>query len=98
MIILGIVFIIIGLSLRIAAVNELSKYDAWSNIPKTPAKIVSTGIYRFVGHPAYIGSFIFIFGAFLIVPIEWRFIVEMFVLGIIYKNRIEIENYLLENL
>lgn len=53
--------LIIGICLRI--ISALTLRENFSLYILFPNKIVDVGIYRFIRHPAYLGSLIMLFGA-----------------------------------
>lgn len=66
MIYAGIVLILAGLTLRLVAMRTLGQ--AWSLDLKKPPFIVTTGIYRYIRHPAYIGTVLMVLGMSVIYP------------------------------
>ena len=63
-ILLGLLFLIIGIGIRIISIKTL-KGD-FSFVLKSPNNIVVTGIYKYMRHPSYLGSLFMIFGLSLI--------------------------------
>ena len=58
----GIVLIIVGLAVRWAAILTLRKYFTVDVAILSDHKIVMTGLYRYVRHPAYLGSLLSFLG------------------------------------
>ncbi len=92
--IIGISLITIGLLLRICAI--LSQGANWSDLPVMPKEIIVSGVYKYLRHPAYVGTILIYLGAFLAIPVDYRFCVELVLMTTIYANRAQFENYLLE--
>lgn len=92
---LGLLLIWLGIVLRFLAVRELGA--AWNNLPLRPERIIDTGIYRYITHPAYIGSICLFAGAFLYFPAKYHSMVTMIFIYSFYQNLSEKENYLLES-
>lgn len=82
-------FIVIGLFLRFAAVFALGHH--WSNYPKKPVKIVSSGIYKAFVHPAYFGTMMFFIGVILSVPSESLVWIQLFLFLLALNHSAEIE-------
>jgi protein-S-isoprenylcysteine O-methyltransferase len=64
MTIAGIILIILGNIIRYMGIRELKRN--FSPYLKRPDEIITTGIYRIMRHPCYIGSIIFVAGVGLI--------------------------------
>ena len=60
---LGIALIIIGLLLRWTALASIVKFNLHIS---TPTEVCTSGIYKYIKHPAYTGSFIFFIGLSLL--------------------------------
>jgi protein-S-isoprenylcysteine O-methyltransferase Ste14 len=58
----GIVLILAGLAIRWAAILTLRKYFTVDVVIMNDHKIVMTGLYRYVRHPAYLGSLLSFLG------------------------------------
>lgn len=56
----GIMLIVVGMSLRLAARRTLR--DCWSVQLRVPARMVTCGVYRYVRHPSYLGSLMIMAG------------------------------------
>jgi protein-S-isoprenylcysteine O-methyltransferase Ste14 len=62
MLILGIVLIVAGLAVRWLAILTLRKYFTVDVAIREDHKVVMTGLYRYVRHPAYLGSLLSFLG------------------------------------
>ncbi len=62
MLILGIVLIVAGLAVRWTAILTLRKYFTVDVAIREDHKVVMTGLYRYVRHPAYLGSLLSFLG------------------------------------
>lgn len=91
---IGYLLLMSGLLLRVSAIHEFNKAGLHGEqfmLVRPPTKIIRTGIYKYMRHPAYIGSMLCFAGigilclgwggACLFVP-SWPF----------YKERMLIEN------
>lgn len=64
---IGILLIIIGLTIRVVAIRTLKKnFTLYLGIP---TNIQTTGIYKYIRHPSYLGSLIYILGLCLVSPV-----------------------------
>jgi protein-S-isoprenylcysteine O-methyltransferase Ste14 len=59
---LGIVLIVVGLAVRWAAIFTLRSYFTVDVAITKHHKVVMTGLYRFIRHPAYLGSLLSFLG------------------------------------
>ena len=64
---IGIILIVVGMLLRIISYRTLGSNFRFLLI--TPDKITTTGIYKYIRHPAYLGSLLMILGLSLINPV-----------------------------
>jgi protein-S-isoprenylcysteine O-methyltransferase Ste14 len=87
---LGFVFIIVGLGVRLQATRTLGKYFS----PKTRVlpehKLIKSGIYKHIRHPIYLGSMLAFFSITLIFHSLYGFIVTALAIPFIL-NRIRVE-------
>jgi len=60
----AIILIIAGMGLRFLAIR--AQKGLFSLAVKQPEKLITTGIYKYIRHPAYLGSILFISGVSLI--------------------------------
>ena len=61
---IGVILILSGFTLRIAAIRTLR--DCFTLQLGVPQRIVTSGLYRWVRHPSYLGSLIMIVGLSLV--------------------------------
>lgn len=89
--VVGIFMILIGVCIRVYSVLLLSKEFTLSVCVGSNQKIMKKGFYKYIRHPAYLGSIISIIG----ITISFRNIFNIFfsivVLTIIYGYRIKVE-------
>jgi protein-S-isoprenylcysteine O-methyltransferase Ste14 len=53
---LGLLFLVVGITIRWAAVYTLGKYFTGTVLIKTDHRLIRTGLYKHVRHPAYAGA------------------------------------------
>ena len=66
-ILLSISLVIVGLSIRIISIKTLR--GDFSFQLKSPSNITTSGIYKYIRHPSYLGSLLMILGLSLITPV-----------------------------
>ena len=95
--IVGLILVFLGMVLRIAAIKSLGKL--WSYHVKIYKNhyLVKTGVYKYFGHPAYIGN-IHIVGLVLLVGSPISALLSLAFIVCFYFDRAKIENKLLLNL
>lgn len=87
----GFLLIIIGLVIRWTAIITLKKYFTVNVSILTEHKLVTTGIYRFVRHPAYAGSLLSFLGLGLSFS-NWLSTLVIFIpvlIAFIYRIQVE---------
>ena len=62
MLLLGVILIVVGLAVRWTAILTLRKYFTVDVAIRKDHKLVMTGLYRYVRHPAYLGSLLSFLG------------------------------------
>ena len=88
--VLGIILIMIGVALRYWAIRTLG--SDFTEVICMPSRKVTTGPYRFMKHPSYVGSLCIVAGGACIADIvgilliAWAF----------YRSRMVIENEILK--
>ncbi|MFN8382840.1 MAG: isoprenylcysteine carboxylmethyltransferase family protein [Anaerolineales bacterium] len=94
---LGCLFIAFGVTIRLIAVTTLKKQFTTKVLIIEAHKIVVTGIYKVIRHPAYLGYLISLFGIGLVLGnwISLAILVMFPLLGILYRIHIE-ESVLLD--
>ncbi|RCW48718.1 isoprenylcysteine carboxylmethyltransferase family protein [Halanaerobium sp. ST460_2HS_T2] len=96
--ILGTIFIILGTAIRGIAIKKLGKFfsrdvENWKN-----QKIVKTGIYKYIRHPAYTGNILQIIGFPLILNSYYSLLLS-FITILVFLWRIKVEEeFLIEKL
>ena len=91
---LGLAFIAVGLGLRLAARRSLRGQFSYGLRLRDDHRLVTTGIYRRVRHPAYTGDMLFHFGVALLFS-SLRGMVIMFALIPCFLYRISVEERML---
>lgn len=88
---LGIILIIAGLTVRWVAILTLRKYFTVDVAIRKDHKVVKTGVYRYVRHPAYLGSLLSFLGLAISFS-NWMSALSVFVPitgAFLYRIRIE---------
>ncbi len=88
---LGLVFIVSGLAVRWAAIVTLRKYFTVDVAIRSDHRVVMTGLYRYVRHPAYLGSLLSFLGLAISFS-NWLAALVMFLPitgAFIYRIRVE---------
>ncbi len=93
----GILFIILGVLLRVYSVWTLGKSFTLTAQVNSEQKIVQTGPYKYLRHPAYSGSILTLIGIALAFRSFIGVLGTLIIIAIIYGYRIFIEEKLLEN-
>lgn len=92
----GLVLLIGGLALRIAAGRALGKWFLLRVEIREGQPLVQTGVYRFVRHPAYLGTLIVCLGIPLALSSIWAAVVMVLGVWPAVAHRIRVEDTLLE--
>lgn len=96
--ILGLIFIIFGTVIRGIAIKKLGKFfsrdvENWEN-----QKIVKTGIYKYIRHPAYTGNVLQIIGFPLILNSYYSLFLSLItILNFLWRIKVE-EEFLIDKL
>jgi len=87
----GLFLIVAGLAIRWAAILTLGKYFAVDVSIRSDHKVITTGVYRFVRHPAYSGTILSFLGLGLSFSswISTLVIVLPIVVAFVHRIRIE---------
>jgi protein-S-isoprenylcysteine O-methyltransferase Ste14 len=87
----GLFLIVTGLAIRWVAIVTLGKYFAVDVSIRSDHKVITTGVYRFVRHPAYSGTILSFLGLGLSFSswISTLVIVLPIVVAFVYRIRIE---------
>jgi Putative protein-S-isoprenylcysteine methyltransferase len=94
---IGCAVIIVGIILRLYSVLTLGKSFTISVQVDLKQKIIQTGPYRYIRHPAYSGSILSLIGIALALRSIIGTIVTITIIAVIYGYRIRIEEKILEN-
>lgn len=94
---IGIIFIIAGIVLRLYSVITLGKYFTVTVQVNSNQKIIKTGPYKYIRHPAYSGSILSLIGVSLAFRSLIGIIGTLIIIAAIYGYRIKIEEKILEN-
>lgn len=90
----SIIICLTGLSIRIKAIHDLNK--EFSNIIKKPARLKTNGLYSYVQHPSYFGSFLIYLGLAMLIGQSFSIIICIVLMVIAYSFRINYENKFLQ--
>jgi protein-S-isoprenylcysteine O-methyltransferase len=60
--VIGATFIALGLVIRLTAINTLKKYFTVNVTIKNDHKLITSGLYRYIRHPAYAGGILSFIG------------------------------------
>lgn len=88
---LGVFFILLGTALRWAAIRTLGRYFTRDVAVSAGQPVVQNGLYRFIRHPAYSGTFLTMLGVGLAVG-NWAGLVVLLLCvfsGHFYRVKIE---------
>ena len=94
---IGVIFIIAGIVLRLYSVLTLGKYFTVTVQVNSNQKIIQTGPYKYIRHPAYSGSILSLIGIGLAFRSIIGIIGTLIIIEVIYGYRIKIEEKILEN-
>ncbi|WP_347401381.1 methyltransferase family protein [Clostridium beijerinckii] len=94
---IGCAVIIVGIILRLYSVLTLGRSFTVSVQVDLDPKIIQTGLYRYIRHPAYSGSILSLIGIALAIRSIIGTIVTITIIAVIYGYRIKIEEKILEN-
>lgn len=95
----GIIFIVLGVTLRWFAIWKLGSYFTRDVAVSSDQEVVQSGPYRFIRHPAYSGTFLTMLGLGLAMT-NWASLIALLLcvlLGHFYRVRIE-EDALIHNI
>lgn len=90
--ILGICLVLLGIAIRALGIKTLGKYfsrdvETWEN-----QKVVKTGIYKHIRHPAYAGNILQVVGFLLILNSFYSLVLSLVtIIGFIWRIRVEEE-------
>lgn len=93
----GGVAIIAGIVLRLKSVLTLGKFFTVSVQVDSKQRIIQTGLYKYIRHPAYSGSILSLIGIALAFRSILGIIGTIIIIAVIYGYRIKIEEKLLES-
>ncbi len=88
---IGIALFAIGFMVRIYSILTLKQYFTYSVTKVENHKIISTGLYKFIRHPGYLGQLIIFMGISISIS-NWLSILLMMVpvtLGYLYRIKVE---------
>ena len=96
---IGVVLIVIGLIIRILSILALKQHFTYSVAMIENHKLIDTGLYKSIRHPAYLGQLLIFIGISTSLS-NWLSIVLMIIpiaIGYIYRMRIE-ERFMTEQM
>jgi protein-S-isoprenylcysteine O-methyltransferase Ste14 len=88
---IGMALFVIGLVIRIHSILTLSQYFTYSVAKVENHKIITTGLYKFIRHPGYLGQLIIFIGISTSIS-NWLSILAMMIpvtLGYLYRIKVE---------
>jgi protein-S-isoprenylcysteine O-methyltransferase Ste14 len=86
----GLIIFIFGISIRLISRKELKKSFSYMLKVRKDQILITTGIYRYVRHPAYTGDYIAQLGVTMIFSSLYGFVIMLFlILPFIYRIKIE---------
>ena len=94
---IGVCMIILGLVYRAWAVQKLGKYFTPTVQIQTEHRLITSGPYKRIRHPSYMGAFLTITGCALVLQTLPGFFISCAAMSFAYKIRIGIEEKELEN-
>jgi len=95
----GVLLIIIGLIIRLYAINTLKQHFTYTVTKIENHELIETGLYKMIRHPGYLGQ-LFIFTGTAVSFSNWLSILSMTIavsIGYLYRIRIE-EKFMLEQM
>jgi protein-S-isoprenylcysteine O-methyltransferase Ste14 len=88
---IGMALVVIGFIIRMYSILTLNQYFTYSVAKVENHKIISTGLYKFIRHPGYLGQLIIFMGISISIS-NWISILLMMIpvtLGYLYRIRVE---------
>jgi protein-S-isoprenylcysteine O-methyltransferase Ste14 len=88
---IGMATVVVGFIIRIYSIRTLQQYFTYSVARVENQKIISTGLYKFIRHPGYLGQFIIFMGISISIS-NWLSILLMMIpvtLGYLYRIKVE---------
>jgi len=95
----GVLLIIIGLIIRLYAINTLKQHFTYTVTKIENHELIETGLYKMIRHPGYLGQ-LFIFTGTAVSFSNWLSILSMTIavsIGYLYRIRIE-EKFMVEQM
>lgn len=92
----GLCMIVIGLAYRAWAVQKLGKYFTPTVQIQSEHRLITSGPYKLVRHPSYMGAFLVITGCALSLETLIGYLISCIAMAFAYKTRIAIEEKELE--
>jgi protein-S-isoprenylcysteine O-methyltransferase Ste14 len=83
--IIGIVFIAIGIGFIVLARRELARFSQPTDPGRPTSKIVTTGVFSISRNPLYLGSTMMLFGIALTFNMPWALIALLFSIIVCYS-------------
>ena len=88
---IGMALVVIGFIIRIYSILTLNQYFTYSVAKVENHKIISTGLYKFIRHPGYLGQLTIFMGISISIS-NWLSILLMMIpvtLGYLYRIKVE---------
>ena len=96
---IGMAIFAVGFTVRIYSILTLKQFFTYSVAKVENHKIISTGLYKFIRHPGYLGQLIIFMGISITIS-NWLSILLMMIpvtLGYLYRIKVE-EKFMLDQL
>ena len=88
---IGMALFVIGFMVRVSSILTLKQYFTYSVAKVENHKIITSGLYKFIRHPGYLGQLIIFMGISLTIS-NWLSILLMMIpvtLGYLYRIKVE---------
>lgn len=88
---IGMVLFVIGFMVRVSSILTLKQYFTYSVAKVEKHKIITSGLYKFIRHPGYLGQLIIFMGISITLS-NWLSILLMMIpvtLGYLYRIKVE---------
>lgn len=93
----GAFLVLTGIAIRLLAIINLGQLWNYNVVLYDNHKVIRTGIYRYINHPAYLGN-IFIVGIFICSNSLFTATISLFFITVFYLYRSNIENNIISKL
>lgn len=94
---LGAVLLIAGICIRIYSIQTLGKHFTATAKINNDHELITSGPYKFVRHPSYLGAFLAILGMPLFLNDQWAILFVIIAMSVAYYIRINVEEKMLSS-